>query len=252
MASNPPGACCIVGVKHEGTPTGSIIKIGNRDAYLAVPEESKAQAGAAVLYLADIFGIWQNSKLVADQYAANGYLCVIPDLFNGDQLTTEAMGAPGFDIMKWLGEGSDGKNPHTPEAVDPIVVEAINWLKSEKGVTKIASAGYCFGAKPLARHVKDGINVGFFAHPSFVSEDELKAFNVPLSIAAAEIDNIFTTELRHKSEIILKEKGDPYQINLYSEVEHGFAVRAELSSKQARFAKEQAFIQAVTWFNTWL
>ena len=24
MASNPPGACCTVGVKHEGTPTGKL------------------------------------------------------------------------------------------------------------------------------------------------------------------------------------------------------------------------------------
>ncbi|KXJ88615.1 dienelactone hydrolase [Microdochium bolleyi] len=250
MASNPPGSCCVVGVKHEGAPTGSDVKIGKIDAYLAQPEQSKAN-GAAVLYVADVFGIWQNSKLVADQFAANGYLCVIPDLFNGDQLALDAL-EKGFDVMKWIAQGSNGSNPHTPEAVDKIVVETLNWLKSEKGITKIAAAGYCFGAKQVARHVKDGINVGFFAHPSFVTEDELKAFNVPLSIAAAETDTIFPAELRHKSEVILKEKGDPYQINLYSAVEHGFAVRAELSSKQARFAKEAAFAQAVTWFNTWL
>ena len=27
MASNPPGACCTVGVKHEGTPTGTLEQI---------------------------------------------------------------------------------------------------------------------------------------------------------------------------------------------------------------------------------
>lgn len=106
--------------------------------------------------------------------------------------------------------------------------------------------------QPVARSVKNGIKAGFFAHPSFVSEDELKAFNVPLSIAAAETDTIFTNEMRHKSEEILREKGDPYQINLYSQVEHGFSVRGDMSKPEVRFAKEQAFIQAITWYNTWL
>ncbi len=52
--------------------------------------------------------------------------------------------------------------------------------------------------------------------------------------------------------MILAKKGDPYQINLYSQVEHGFAVRADLSQKHRRYAKEQAFLQAVTWFDNWL
>ena len=67
-----------------------------------------------------------------------------------------------------------------------------------------------------------------------------------------EIDQIFTTELRHKSEGILIKTGQPWQINLYGGVSHGFAVRADLSNKNFKFAKEQAFCQAVTWFNQYL
>ena len=44
----------------------------------------------------------------------------------------------------------------------------------------------------------------------------------------------------------------PYQINLFSHVEHGFAVRADLSKKPVKFAKEQAFYQAVQWFDEYL
>ena len=71
----------------------------------------------------------------------------------------------------------------------------------------------------------------------------------PFSISAAETDAIFTVELRHKSEGILKETKQPWQINLFSGVEHGFAVRCDPSIKQQKFAKEQAFFQAVTWFD---
>lgn len=90
------------------------------------------------------------------------------------------------------------------------------------------------------------------AHPSFVDEDELEAITGPLAISAAETDSIFPAEKRHRSEEILKKTGQPYQINLFSGVEHGFAVRGDPSKKQERFAREQAFLQAVTWFNEYL
>ncbi len=52
----------------------------------------------------------------------------------------------------------------------------------------------------VVRHYKDGIDVGYIAHPSFVEEEELAAISGPLSIAAAETDPIFPSEKRHKSE----------------------------------------------------
>ena len=49
--------------------------------------------------------------------------------------------------MQWLEHGSDGKNPHTKDFVDPIVVDGIKALKGEYGITKLGAVGYCFGAK---------------------------------------------------------------------------------------------------------
>ncbi|KAK5006833.1 hypothetical protein LTR28_006030, partial [Elasticomyces elasticus] len=74
----------------------------------------------------------------------------------------------------------------------------------------------------------------------------------PLSIAAAETDAIFPAPKRHETEEILAAMSVPYQINLFSDVDHGFAVRADLSKPPVRFAKEQAFLQAVHWFNEFL
>jgi dienelactone hydrolase len=127
------------------------------------------------------------------------------------------------------------------------------------GFKKIGSVGYCFGAKYVTRFMgpsssqgKGGIDVGYVAHPSFVNEEELQAIQGPYSIAAAETDHIFSAELRRKSEEILAATGQPYQINLFSGVSHGFAVRCDLQDKWQRFAKEQAFLQAVTWFDHYL
>lgn len=96
--------------------------------------------------------MWQNSKLLADQFAANGYYTIIPDIFNKDQLDFDQLGK--IDVMKWVSEGSDGKTPHTKEAVDPIIVDTINYLK-EQGFTKIGALGYCFGAKVCRAHELD-------------------------------------------------------------------------------------------------
>lgn len=220
---------------------------GKIDAYLATPPAEIAHKNVAILFLADVIGIWQNSKLLADQFAANGYLTLVPDEFDGDAL---ALNRPaGFDLHRWLAEGSDGKHPHTKEMVDPITETALRYLQNELNAKKIGAVGYCFGAKYVVRHYKDGIDVGYIAHPSFVQEDELRTITGPLSIAAAETDQIFPSKMRHRSEEILKETGQPYQINLYSGVAHGFSVRGNMENKVEKWAKEQAFLQAVAWFN---
>lgn len=125
------------------------------------------------------------------------------------------------------------------------------WLTQSSPRQKIGAVGYCFGGKYVVRHLRPEagkIDVGYTAHPSFVDADELKEIKGPLSISAAETDHIFPAEKRHESEVILKELGLPYQINLYSGVEHGFAVRADLSNPVTKYAKENAFIQALQWF----
>jgi dienelactone hydrolase len=103
----------------------------------------------------------------------------------------------------------------------------------------------------VVRHLRPDANkfdAGYTAHPSFVDAEELKDIKGPLAISAAETDSIFPTEKRHETEKILLELKQPYQINLYSGTEHGFAVRCDPEDRTAMYAKESAFLQAVQWF----
>ncbi|KAF3010366.1 hypothetical protein E8E14_009703 [Neopestalotiopsis sp. 37M] len=228
MASHPPGDCCGQGFKHEGEPEGKIITVASKwDGYLATPPSGIERKDATVLYIPDILGIYNNSKLLADQFAAKGYQTLLLDVMNGDPAPANFHSIPSFDLPTWISEGTGGKNPHTKEAIDPIVSAAIKYV---------------------IRHLVSELDAGFVAHPSFVDEQELAAITRPLSIAAAETDSIFTTERRHKSEDLLIHAGIPYQLNLFSGVAHGFAVRCDLKQKNQRFAKEQALLQAVAWF----
>lgn len=109
--------------------------------------------------------------------------------------------------------------------------------------------GYCFGGKYVVRHLVPGkFDVGYTAHPSHIDADELKSMKGPLAIAAAEIDGIFPLEKRQETEEILKASEFPWQMNLYSGVKHGFAVRGDRDDPVVKYAMNNAFLQALEWF----
>ncbi|KAJ6150570.1 hypothetical protein N7471_001769 [Penicillium samsonianum] len=245
MASNPPAACCATGFRHEGNPLGELKNVEGVNTYISRPKSTETPSNVVII-VSDIFGIYINSQLLADEFAANGYLALIPDILQGDALTHADMESGKVDLKDWI------KN-HQPTHIDPIMESTIQYARQELGAKRIAGAGYCFGAKYVCRFLKDKkLDVGYLAHPSFVSHEELGAITGPLTIAAAEIDQIFTTQLRHESEDILKKAGQPWHISLHGGVSHGFAVRTDLSNKSFKFAKEQAFGQALGWFNYYL
>lgn len=169
----------------------------------------------------------------------------MPDLFRGDAIP---MNRPGdFDLQKW-------RSGHPCNEVDPIIATVIKEMRSVYGVKRLGAVGYCFGGKYVARFMAKGrgVDVGYTAHPSFMTVDELKGVAGPLSIAAAETDEIFPAEKRRETEDVLMGMDAPYQLTLYSDVQHGFATRGDIKDRRKRFAKEQAFEQAVVWFNEWL
>lgn len=132
----------------RGIPKGRDIRVaGKYDAYLAEPVPDMSHKDAAILFLSDIMGVWQNSRLLADEFAAAGYLTLLVDLFYGDPVPVHKTEDPSYDVQGWLAHGSSGKNPHNEEAVDPIIVGSIDVLKNEYGIKKLGAVGYCFGAK---------------------------------------------------------------------------------------------------------
>jgi len=229
--------------------------VADTETYFAYPEDKSTEYG--ILVLTDVIGhAFINAQLIADQLAANGYFVVMPDLFYGDAISLNRPG--GFDLQKWFTgayQSSEKKIPHTPPTVDPIIDACLVEMRTKYNCRKIGAMGYCFGAKYVVRHLRPDegkIEVGWVGHPSFVEAQELRDMKGPLAIAAAETDSIFPTEKRHETEAILKEMKLPYQINLYSGVEHGFAVRGDPKVQEQKYAKESAFLQALQWFEEYL
>jgi dienelactone hydrolase len=243
MASNPPGECCINGTIHEGATKGERTQYAGVDTYIAYPPSKSTEK--VILFLTDILGFYNNSKLLADEFAANGYLVVMPDIFDKDQVPEVRQ--EGFKLDDWL-----AKENHQPEFVQAVVDKTLAEIKKGFNPKKIGAVGYCFGGKYTIRLLNGHIDAGYTAHPSFVTLEEVAAIKAPLSIAAAESDRIFTTELRHQTEAKLAEIKATYQISLFGGMEHGFSMRSNLKDPKQKFAKEQAFHQAVSWFNEYL
>ncbi|KAH8749248.1 esterase/lipase [Diaporthe sp. PMI_573] len=251
MTSHPPGSCCYKGVKHDGDAVGRLEGYDDLEVYISEPKNGSSDKG--ILILTDVVGHkFINAQLLADQFAANGYFVMMPDLFHGDPVPLNH--PEEFDIMAWInGACNKNKIAHLPGSIDPVVEKSLSVMRSKYGCKRIGAVGYCFGAKYVVRFLDDKkLNAGFTAHPSFVEKAELEAIKAPLTIAAAENDFMFPPDKRKESEEVLGKLDVPAQINLYLGAEHGFAVRCDLAVKRQKLAKEAAFLQAVLWFDTHL
>jgi dienelactone hydrolase len=132
--------------------------------------------------MTDVFGItFPNTQLIADQFAQNGYLTLIPDVFNGAEVSFPL--SSSFDLQEYV----DNEMPK-PVTVDPIYEAVITYLREEVNVKRIGGVGYCFGGKYVCRFLTGGgrgLDAGFIVHPSFVTTEEVRNIAGPLSIAAA-------------------------------------------------------------------
>ncbi|KAF6832749.1 dienelactone hydrolase family protein [Colletotrichum plurivorum] len=236
-------------IAHTGPTIGEEVTHNGLTLYVTKPKGWSAGCNATktgVLYLTDVFGIQlAENKLLSDSFARAGYISVAPDLFDGKP-APEDINVPGFNTTQFLAQ-------HGPNITDPIVANAVDYLRKELGVAKVAVTGYCFGGRYTFRELAPGkgADVGFAAHPSLLTDDEIKAIVGPASVAAAENDNLMPPARRAEVEALLGETGQPFSFALYGGTEHGFGVRANVSDPRQKFGKEEAFFQAVRFFDTW-
>lgn len=226
---------------------GKNVTISGVKSYISYGKNKKTDV--AILYLSDIFGLaLPNNLQLVDKLAKAGYFVVAPDLFDGEPVPADALGTPGYNITAW-------RERHPQARVDAIIDSTIAAMKGNQyKVKKLASVGYCFGGKYVARYLAPGkgLDAGFTAHPSGVVAAEWEAIRKPISIAFGELDASSTPAQRAAAEAIFTAQNTTFQTALYSNAEHGFAVRTNLTDPQKRFAQESAYVQAVRFFDAYV
>lgn len=144
---------------------------------------------------------------------------------------------PTFDYEAW-------KVKHT-EFADANVPRWVEQVKTKYGEssTKYACVGYCFGAPYVCNELAGNTcSVGAFAHPAFLKEHHFQNLQKPLFLSCAEIDHTFGTDNRNKAVDIMIAGKKIYHLQLFSGVEHGFALRGNMENAYEskfilRFAK---------------
>ncbi|KAI0064877.1 alpha/beta-hydrolase [Artomyces pyxidatus] len=244
MSDNQLCDQCVQGVIHEGTPVGKLETINGIVTYVGIPEGDYAK-DKAVLFLCDAFALGLvNNKLLVDSFAKNGYQTYAPDIFDGEPAPADRLTPDGkpFDVPAWIGR-------HPPSRATEIVKAVMEGLK-EKGVTKFAATGYCYGARLVFNlSFENAISVSAVSHASLAGGPR-----PPLLINSCEEDHQFPKEKQEKADAVLGDgKFTPgYAQHYFEGCQHGFAVRGDLSDPKVKAGKEGSFKNTVEWFIKYL
>ncbi|GJC83257.1 hydrolase tropI [Colletotrichum liriopes] len=241
-------------IAHTGTPVGKEVSYNGLTQYVSKPKGWSARGNktTGVLYLTDVFGIQlAQNKLLADSFARAGYVSVAPDLFNGSPAPND-INIPGFNTTQFLAQ-------HGPNVTDPIIANSIKYLREELRVDKVAVTGIASAVAirsvslPLARVLMSDLPRTRVCSPTMRSRPLLAPPVLPQQASALymQTDNLMSPARRAEVETLLSETGQPFSVALYGGTSHGFAVRANISDPRQKFGKEEAFFQAVRFFDTW-
>lgn len=105
-------------------------------AYRSRPKEGKPKGGLVVIQ--EIFGANRHIRGVADAYAAEGYLCLAPSLFDRIEPGLEY----GYD-PKGIETGRACRQKISNEQALADIGAAVSWLKGEG--LPVAVVGFCWG-----------------------------------------------------------------------------------------------------------
>lgn len=209
----------------EKTTIPALQENGEIPLYVATPAE---QVTAAIIVIPEIFGLNEGIRKKCDDWAAQGYLAVAPDIF--------WRFAPGVEL-----------NPDVPEQMqeafgyfgqfDPdkgvMDIEAlIKWLRAENGIDKVGAVGFCLGGRiayVVACRTDIDASVGYYGVMIDKMLNEANAIANPLMLHIPTADHFVGPEAQ---QAIHDSLGDNDKVTLhdYAGLDHGFA--AEMGNRR--------------------
>jgi len=222
--------------------------------YISKPSNGEYANDKAVILASDACGlVLVNTKLLADAFAANGFQVYVPNILGDDTWPLDFTPPPNFDFRPF---GSK----HPLERSTKPLNALLEGLK-ERGVTRFAATGYCFGGKNVIEMAIAGqIVAGALNHPSRLNKPKdferllESGSTTKILVNGSEFDEQFPLEAQKAADALLaagKYKGG-YKRVYWEGCFHGFAVRGDLSNPKIKAGMEGAFKEVVDLFKSTL
>ena len=190
------------------------VNYGPAVGFLAQPKEQGVYP--AVVMMHEWWGLNDNIKEMARSLAAEGYVVLAVDLFNGK-------------VAKDATEARELITPinKNPEDVIKNMKSAVAFLKNQKNVNKdlIGSMGWCFGGgMSLQLALNEPMNSTVIYYGNLVTDKEkLKTIKWPVLGIFGEKDQSIPVESARSFSKAIDELGIPNEIYIYPNVGHAFA-----------------------------
>ncbi|BEP38843.1 dienelactone hydrolase family protein (plasmid) [Variovorax sp. V59] len=192
---------------------------GSFSGYLALP---RSGSGPGLVIAQEIFGVNHTMREVADYYAEEGYVALVPDLFWRQQPDVEL----GYSEADW--QRAFGFYQGFDEARGMEDMQAsISALRARPEVSgaKVGVLGFCLGGKLAylaACRTDADVSVGYYGVGIEAALDEADQIKRPLTLHIAELDKFCPPEARERIVQALRDRPG-VTLHVYPGVDHAFA-----------------------------
>lgn len=221
---------------EDRKPLGKMVTYGTLDdeklsGYLALP--LKGTDHPAILLVHEWWGLNDDIKRKADEFAERGYVALAVDMYGGKSTTDPAV------ARKLAGAVRADMDPAFAN-----LKAAIAFLKKQEHVDseRLASIGWCFGGGWSYQIAKNnlGVKASVIYYGFFNPEDDLKKMRAEIMGHFADKDRAIKIDNVKAFQAKLKTLGGNHEIYIYPNTTHGFASRPGANPKYDEAAAKLA------------
>ena len=191
---------------------------GHFGAYLSLPRGGR---GPGIVLLQEIFGVNQHIRNVADQYAADGYVVLAPDIFWRHAARIEL----GYDDESWK-RAVELKNSTDLAKAQSDIARTVQTLRAHPGASgqKVACQGFCYGGLLSYHTAANGLvdaavcYYGGGIHNALQRADQIK---IPMLMHFGGADRHIDAQAV-KSIAERFDANEEVEIHVYGGADHGF------------------------------
>ena len=188
------------------------------EGYLATPQSG---TGPGLILIQEIYGVNANMRALADLYAEEGYVVVVPDMFWRLEVGVDL----GYTPQERIKAFSLLKDFDPAKGVEDIQ-SVISALRKHPGVTgKVGVVGFCMGGKMAylaACRTDADVAVGYYGVGIEAILDEAKTIGCDLTLHIAQLDKFCPPEAQAQLQQGLG-NNPKIQLFTYPGVDHAFA-----------------------------